>query len=445
MRALLFGLALAMGLAHAEGLLAPGIYRLNEPAAWSAPRAPDEAEVKRRFVDMPALPSSAKIRYAVVAKGEKQNMVFFLTAPGWHGSESAERICRAYGFPDWHDYASDLPICSGDPGRSEPSVTRQGDLLSLDWPELNDSEQNERIPPTRKPTSDEQIACMLDNCNPEAFGRWIRHEKVTRRHSDFSLLQSRDYRDILYLSGSTALHHSADTSGFTESLPQDSFAAVQAVDGDWLKVDAFDHEERVKSGWILRADALGGQWVEQAARHPRFRFRVLLSEGDENGLGRLPLAIEARDRRSGKVAQTLYDISAMESRSADEDVVQLVDVNFDGELDLLVLEQAGGAGPNDTHNVYVFNKRTGRFERNAKLSELPQLQIDAKRKRILSASRGGCCSHSSETYRYFHGRLTLVSSWDESLSYDDGGSVMVTTVRRLVKGKWRTKIHRKRM
>lgn len=73
------------------------------------------------------------------------------------------------------------------------------------------------------------------------------------------------------------------------------------------------------------------------------------------------------------------------------------------------------------------------------LSSLPQLDIDPATRTLTSASRGGCCAHATETYRYVDGKLQQVASWEESLSPD--GEHLQTTEGTLRNGtmKYRTR------
>ena len=86
---------------------------------------------------------------------------------------------------------------------------------------------------------------------------------------------------------------------------------------------------------------------------------------------------------------------------------------------------------NSTENIWIYNPKTGKFIYDQKLSDFTQLFVDKKKKTIMTAFRDGCCDHSSETYKYINGKLTLVASWHEYLE----GNKLTTINGKLVKGK----------
>jgi hypothetical protein len=166
--------------------------------------------------------------------------------------------------------------------------------------------------------------------------------------------------------------------------------------------------------------------VVQAATTPQSTFRAGVEQGEE---GARLTAIEVLDARTGQRRQVLRDFEADPIRDGDA-LLQTVDANFDGHLDLLAPGMSGGAGPNSTSNVFLFDPASGAFVYAAALSALPQLSINAHDRTLTSASRGGCCSHAAETYRYRDGALQQVGSWEETLSAD--GEYVETT-----RGTWR--------
>lgn len=168
--------------------------------------------------------------------------------------------------------------------------------------------------------------------------------------------------------------------------------------------------------------------LTQHATTDRFRFEAGI-QGEPNT--RALTAIWIYDRQSGDVVQSLSGFDAEIESDDLAGLIQLVDANFDGHPDLLAPGISGGAGPNYTRNVFLYDPQRQQFVRDQTLSELTQLHIDARRREIHSASRGSCCQHSADTYRYYHGKLQLVESRDELW---DGKRHITTTWKRSGRG-----------
>lgn len=110
----------------------------------------------------------------------------------------------------------------------------------------------------------------------------------------------------------------------------------------------------------------------------------------------------------------------------------MVDANFDGWPDLSVPGYSGGAGPNATRNLYLFDPAAGlRVRANAVGPAAAGHRPRHAHPHVCLAR--GCCSHATETYRYVDGQLQQVASWEESLSPD--GEHLQTTEGTLRNGK----------
>ena len=180
-------------------------------------------------------------------------------------------------------------------------------------------------------------------------------------------------------------------------------------------------------------------WYQQNALTARFAFSAQASIEEDEHDHYAVQAIKILDRKTGKVLQEIREIGAMGSWAKPNELVTIVDANFDGHPDFSILFSDGGAGPNFTNNYYLFNPKTSLFELNQQLSELPQPAVNPNGT-ISSASRGSCCEHHAETYRSHRGKLVLIADWDEASTSD--GKWIETTSRTLVHGKWRTKTKR---
>ena len=186
------------------------------------------------------------------------------------------------------------------------------------------------------------------------------------------------------------------------------------------------------------AQAVSDKWIDQKEKTKDFRFSVKYSfEETETRGAPAPLALRVRDRNSNTVTQEIAIDEAYPTDTPLDERLSIVDINFDGYPDIDLYAMSGGAGPNDTHFFYIYDPTKKTFQFNAKLSSLTQVAIDQKKKTITAAFRDGCCHHSSETYRFIAGRLTLVASWEETLWSKDGhiSEFITTTTGKLVNGK----------
>lgn len=162
-------------------------------------------------------------------------------------------------------------------------------------------------------------------------------------------------------------------------------------------------------------------WVEQHAKTADFAFLVQLTPyGDLHASH----AIRVVERLTGKVVQLIDKADGLEMSREPAKFLRTVDLDADGHPDIMLAVNDGGAGPNSMDNFYLFDPATGKFAFHAELSELPQVSVDRKGI-ITSAARGSCCQHSSATYRLIRGKLTQMTSWEESLS-PDGRSLLVS-------------------
>lgn len=176
------------------------------------------------------------------------------------------------------------------------------------------------------------------------------------------------------------------------------------------------------------ANAAEPIWVEQKAVTSKYSFAVLVDTDDN---GRHAEAIRVFDRKTRIVAQEILEIGGMRVPFEPTEMLWVADANFDGHPDIVLAFADGGAGPNSVDHFYLFVPQTQRFEIHETLSNLTQVSINANGT-VTSSSRGSCCQHSSETYRFIDGKLTLIANWDESYTADGW---IVTSVGKLRGGK----------
>ncbi|AHY59005.1 XAC2610-related protein [Stenotrophomonas rhizophila] len=425
-------LAVAGSTLAAPDLLQPGLYALQPDAHLLAtPATPAAGESYQQRYEH-AVPAAARVRYAFVSRDPQtqlNKLVFVTDAAYRYDINSANLLCPAYAFPDWNAHSDAQPYCRTNIGANdrEAALDWTATAFSVRWADRKQLQGTVQVPPQRAPTAEEAGACAIaDVCAADAYGRHINQYEVVHYSDRFTLQQPREYVDVLHVDRALPLHAQASDAGSVATIAAGSYLAVLQRTPAWYRVEQIDPDGNAVRGWIDRDAVSTVTWVAQAAVTPEATFRVGV-ERDEDGV-RLT-AIEVLDARTGQRRQVLRDFEADPVGDADA-LLQVVDVNFDGHPDLLAPGLSGGAGPNNTTNVFLFDPASGTFVHDATLSDLPQLSINAQDRSITSASRGGCCSHASETYRYRDGTLQMVGSWEESLSAD--GEHVETT-----RGTWR--------
>ncbi|MCF7752580.1 hypothetical protein KQ945_17610 [Bacillus subtilis subsp. subtilis] len=445
---LLSALALSVATATAPGaqLLQPGLYRqVPDAHLLATPATPGAGQAYRQRYEH-AVPAAAQVRYAFVSRDPQaqMNKLVFVTAADYHYDiNSANRLCPAYAFPNWNDRSQARPFCRTTigPSDSEAALDWTATQFSLRWADRKRALGSVQVPPQRAPTQEEAGACAIsDVCPADAYGRLVNQVEVVHASDRFELQQPRHYVDVLYLAVGVPVHAQADATdaGTRGSLPAGSYVAVLTRTPQWYQIERIAQDGRSSRGWIERDAVVPLEWVAQTATVPGYRFDLGYQRDDE---GTVLAAIAVMDAATGQRVQVLRDF-ASDPLDAAADVLQQVDVNADGHPDLLVPGLSGGAGPNSTSNVFLFDPDTGAFVHDAFLSGLPQLSVDAQNRRITTASRGGCCSHTSATYRYHDGRLQQVGSWEETLSAD--GTHLETTQGALHNGRMRYRTTRVR-
>jgi hypothetical protein len=112
-------------------------------------------------------------------------------------------------------------------------------------------------------------------------------------------------------------------------------------------------------------------------------------------------------------------------------IVELVDINFDGYLDLRLLYNTGATG-NNWYATYLFNPSTGKFVSHEELSELSGLEIDQGAKQIITYDRDAYCNEVRSYYKVVNNKLVLSKAeWSEYFNYrkkdfSGGGCFMYT-------------------
>lgn len=194
---------------------------------------------------------------------------------------------------------------------------------------------------------------------------------------------------------------------------------------------AFRHLLLALTLYGTSAMASDARWFPQTAATATHAFQILAFSEDDHR--HAVDAVRVLDRQSGEVVQEIINIGGSGVWGTPGELLRVVDANADGHADIALAYADGGASPNHADNFYLFEPRTLRYVLHEELSALTQVSINPEGT-ISSASRGGCCQHHAETYRFVDGQLILVADWDEAYTAD--GEWIVTTTGQLIDGEW---------
>ena len=411
--------------ANAQNLLEAGKYKLFETKG-DLTRIVDEPQKHILHKYERAIPNEAGVKYAIIANDGQMNKILFITGDSFEQDRNQNHaFCHAYATPNWNYYSDDMPFCRTSIGSNDAQFQHTNIGFMFSFPDVKKEENGTIVEAKRKPTPEEIGACAVSGvCAKEAYGYYINNETIIHYSDSFRPVSLQKYKDIIYLSKDTKAYLSA---GFKDKdiIKAKSFVALRQMNDNFIDVDYFSNDGSSKNYKILRDDLIKGEWIEQKARTNKFKFKIAIDEGVTAN------ALKIIDAKTGKTIQSFYDIDSELAFDKPNDAIHLVDINFDGYKDISLFRMSGGAGPNSTENIWIYNPKTGKFIYDQKLSDFTQLFVDKKKKTIMTAFRNGCCDHSSETYKYINGKLTLVASWHEYLE----GNKLTTTNGKLVKGK----------
>jgi hypothetical protein len=153
------------------------------------------------------------------------------------------------------------------------------------------------------------------------------------------------------------------------------------------------------------------------------------------------IILDGNSRDTIQVIEDYHDgIDFPEEDSEDEKAVEFVDVNFDGYLDLKVLDNQGNT-TNVSYKLWIFNPQRKVFEYDEQISELLGCNpsIDPSSKTFTTGGVLGCVGmcYSWNTYKFIDGKPVLIER--ESQDYQEDvktkQSYFVRTLEMLVDGK----------
>jgi hypothetical protein len=108
--------------------------------------------------------------------------------------------------------------------------------------------------------------------------------------------------------------------------------------------------------------------------------------------------------------------------------VQLVDLNFDGYLDLRILDNEGATG-NNWYTSFLYDPEKGKFIHNWHLSSQSGLTVDPENKQVFTYDRCGWCYEFMKYYKYQNGHYTLSKiEWTDMDRTKEPGCFKITGV-----------------
>ncbi|HKP36589.1 MAG TPA: hypothetical protein VJT71_06995 [Pyrinomonadaceae bacterium] len=122
------------------------------------------------------------------------------------------------------------------------------------------------------------------------------------------------------------------------------------------------------------------------------------------------------------------------------------DYNFDGIPDLALCDGNYSGYGGQSFQVYLFAPRRKLFVLSPGFTRLAQspymgiFQVDRKRKVLANFSKSGCCLHQWEEYAVVNNRPRKIFEKTEDATDPRGKQQVTTTVKRLVNGRWQTKV-----
>jgi hypothetical protein len=124
-------------------------------------------------------------------------------------------------------------------------------------------------------------------------------------------------------------------------------------------------------------------------------------------------SISMTRKADGKVIQVITPPENTGSCGMPPDQIFIIqDMNFDGFNDFRIL-QFLPAAPNEPYYFWMFDTTTQLFRRDTTLEDITSPNFDNVKKEVVSSWRASCCEHGSSTYKYIHGRITLVDEFSE--------------------------------
>jgi hypothetical protein len=129
----------------------------------------------------------------------------------------------------------------------------------------------------------------------------------------------------------------------------------------------------------------------------------------------------------------------------EQSAVSFADYDFDGIQDLALCDGNNGGYGMPSYQIYLFSRSAGKFIHSEPFTQLSHdgqlgmFEVDAKRKRLTTFTKSGCCWHMTEEFIVVNDRPKKVLQIVEDATIRDEKRVKIIT-KRLVNGRWRRSV-----
>jgi hypothetical protein len=166
--------------------------------------------------------------------------------------------------------------------------------------------------------------------------------------------------------------------------------------------------------------------LTQSAVEWEYGYVMGLKVYDENGISIL----------SADFSQTVLDEvigNAVYNQMMDTMGLHVVDVDFDGYKDVIILNTFGGAHSNTWYDCWLWNPETSSFVKSKSFSDICNPGLDPEKKYIYSTGGSGAGNHEWDIYQFIDGEFVITFSLAYYESVNDGSYNF--TEQELVNGK----------
>jgi len=101
--------------------------------------------------------------------------------------------------------------------------------------------------------------------------------------------------------------------------------------------------------------------------------------------------------------------------------LHVVDVNFDGNLDVIVLDGFGGAHSNTWYDCWLWDPVASSFAECPSFSQICNPSIDPDKQCIYSTGGSGASNQLWEIYKFIKGQFVVANSLEYNIVYDKNG------------------------
>jgi hypothetical protein len=160
---------------------------------------------------------------------------------------------------------------------------------------------------------------------------------------------------------------------------------------------------------------------------PSFDFQLVWHD-DKTTATRVLDRIEIRRKGEPQPFQILSHVESSVQPEVANNGFELLDLNFDGYLDLRVVRFTP-AGPNTPYQNWLWSKDDGKFVESAALDEITSPQFDAESQEIVSHWRGSASEQGVDVYAYDGPEPVLIHRETDKLG--GGGACLRTFYDRI--------------